>query len=99
MLAELHATCVFDFDDTPSARRVARAAEETEDPDFWERLAAEDLRADPRVSRYVRLAHELPLLDGVFLDLARMRDMVPSPYAEPSSLGSTGEDQAEPGKR
>lgn len=76
MLARLHAACIFDFDDTPSARRVAQAAEVADDPEFWERLAQEDLRGDPRVAHYSQFRDDLPLLDGIFLDLARMRDMV-----------------------
>ncbi|MBI3749071.1 MAG: hypothetical protein HY262_09550 [Chloroflexi bacterium] len=78
MLARLHAACIFDFDETPTARRIAHAADsESEDPDFWDRLAREDLRQDPRVARYLQLGGDTPLLDGIFLDIARMLEMVP----------------------
>ena len=100
MLARLHAACIFDFDDTPSARRVARAVEEAEDPEFWERLARADLREDPRVARYAQVSHDLPLLDGIFLDLARMRDMV-RPIPELHVVGDADPDaeQARAGKQ
>ena len=78
MLARLHGACIFDFDDTPTGRRVGRAVEDDEDPEFWDRLAREDLRSDPRLPRYQQLQHQLELLDGLFLDIARMRDRVPS---------------------
>ena len=78
MLARLHAACIFDFDETPTARRIAHAADsESEDPDFWDRLAREDLRQDPRVARYLQLGGDTPLLDGIFLDIARMLEVVP----------------------
>ncbi len=78
MLARLHNTCIFDFDETPTARRIARAADaESDDPDFWDKLAREDLRQDPRVARYLQLGTDTPLLDGIFLDIARMLEAVP----------------------
>lgn len=78
MLARLHAACIFDFDDTPTARRIARAADtESEDPEFWDRLAREELHQDPRTARYLQLHGSTPLLDGVFLDIARMLESVP----------------------
>jgi hypothetical protein len=88
MLARLHEACIFDFDETPTAQRIARAADiESEDPDFWERLAREELRQDPRVARYLQLGSPTPLLDGVFLDIARMLDMVP-PLLTPHGIAN-----------
>ncbi len=79
MLARLHDRCIFDFDETPAARRAARAAEqETEDPEFWERLAREELHQDPRIARYATLSGSAPVLEGIFIDIARMREMVPA---------------------
>jgi hypothetical protein len=86
MLARLNQACIFDFDETPTAGRIRRAVEESEDPEFWDRLAREDLRSDPRVARYHQLHEHLELLDGLFLDLARMRDAVP-PLPQPHALG------------
>lgn len=93
MLARLHAGCIFDFDETPTAARLRRTADaEDEDPDHWARLAGEDLRRDPRVAHYQRLGTTPLALDGLFLDLARMRDMVPSPSGDPKAvdLGVSG---------
>lgn len=101
MLARLHDACIFDFDETPAARRIARAAEaESEDPEFWERLANDELQQDPRVARYHQLAGDQPVLDGVFLDIARMLEMVPPEMMPPHLAGSSGEHQsAHTGKR
>lgn len=78
MLARLNAACIFDFDETPAAKRIARAADtESDDPDFWDRLTREELRQDPRVARYMQLGGTTPMLDGVFLDIARMLEGVP----------------------
>lgn len=90
MLARLNQACIFDFDETPTAGRIRRAVEESEDPEFWDRLAREDLRSDPRVARYHQLHEHLELLDGLFLDLARMRDAVP-PLPLPHALGGPEE--------
>ena len=90
MLARLNQACIFDFDETPTAGRIRRAVEELEDPEFWDRLAREDLRSDPRVARYHQLHEHLELLDGLFLDLARMRDAVP-PLAQPHGVGGPEE--------
>lgn len=99
MLARLHEACIFDFDDTPTARRMPRAADdETEDPEFWKRLAIEDLQRDPRVSHYLRVGADLTVLDGIFLDLARMRDAVPL-LAHPHVLDGGEEPPATPTPR
>ena len=90
MLARLNLACIFDFDETPTAGRIRRAVEDSEDPEFWDRLAREDLRSDPRVARYHQMHEHLELLDGLFLDLARMRDAVP-PLPQPHLVGGPEE--------
>ena len=96
MLARLHEACIFDFDDTPTARRVGRAVEDDEeDPEFWDRLARDDLRSDPRLPRYQQLHNQLELLDGLFLDIARMRDAVP-PLAQPTAVGEPEDPGVDP---
>lgn len=78
---------------------MPRAADdETEDPEFWKRLAIEDLQRDPRVGHYMRVGADLTVLDGIFLDLARMRDAVP-PLAHPRGLDDNEEPPTEPTHR
>jgi hypothetical protein len=89
MLARLHSSCIFDFDETPAAQRGRRSdTTESEDPEFWDRLAREELRRDPRAARYHQLGGPTPMLDGIFLDIALMLEMVPGlegPHRLPGS--------------
>jgi len=92
MLARLNAGCIFDFDETPTAKRMGRAVDaESDDPDFWDRLTREELRQDPRVARYLQLGGATPMLDGIFLDIARMLEAVPGI----ATLHAVGDSQAD----
>lgn len=77
MLARLHLECIFDFNETSAAQRIKRLPEEVEDPDFWDNFAKEELRQDPRVSRYELVRSGNPLQDDVFLLLEQLLHEAP----------------------
>jgi hypothetical protein len=82
MLQRLHRACIFDIADTSAVQRAQAAAEETDDPTFWDRLVQEDLRLDPRFHQYQRLGHAGPDdEDDVFALLRLMLDRTPQPAA------------------
>ena len=84
LLGWLQGECVFDVDEAVP-RRGGESADEQEvetaaDDDFWVRLQRDELRADPRLSRYSRAGSgSAPLADRVFLFLEMMLNGTPEP--------------------
>ena len=82
ILTRLHNDFVFDIDELDSIKHAERANEldppDVEAGDFWERLAREELEADPRVGAYRRLGARTPFdEDPVLLLLRMMLDRTP----------------------
>jgi HKD family nuclease len=76
VLVRLHNEYIFDIDDLDSVKQAERANEgddpETEQGDFWERLAREELQLDPRAGGYRRLGREAAFDDDDVLLLLRL---------------------------
>ena len=81
LMSWLHQQCIFDIDDTPAARRAQAAqdeAPEEENTDFWDRLAAEELRYDPRTQNYRGMGPTvMPIGHDLFRELEIMLAKVP----------------------
>ena len=94
VLERLNRECIFDLDDTRAGASLTGEgpADETEaeDPEFWERLAQEELRLDPRYYRYARFASPGEL-DGTPLVqlLVQMREKAGVPQDHQRRAGAS----------
>lgn len=101
VLARLHNEFIFDLDELESVKQAERANEddapETDNSDFWERLAQEELQVDARAGAYRRFGGETAFEgDEVLLLLRMMLDRTPE--QRHLGAGSGGdEDEKEPG--
>lgn len=100
VLLFLHETCVLDIEDTPALSEASNAEErstEEADPEFWERLAREELQTDPRAGAYRRLQERSVLPEeGIFSLLSIMLDRVPSPRRLRLVLAHAGDEDEDP---
>lgn len=102
VLARLHNEFIFDLDELESVKQAERANEddtpETDNSDFWERLAQEELQVDARAGAYRRFGGETAFEgDEVLLLLRMMLDRTPEQRHLGAGSGG-GEDDKEPGK-
>lgn len=76
ILLRLHRSFVFDIDDLDALRQSQVSGdtegEDTEDGAFWERLAKEELQADPRTAAYRRRTRDESFPDDDVVILLRM---------------------------
>ena len=98
LMSWLHQQCIFDIDDTPAARRAQAAqdeAPEEESTDFWDRLAAEELRYDPRTQNYRGMGPTvMPIGHDLFRELEIM--LAKAPLGHPLLRLVSGDQQAKP---
>lgn len=102
VLARLHNEFIFDLDELESVKQAERAidddAPETDNSDFWERLAQEELQVDARAGAYRRFGGETTFEgDEVLLLLRMMLDRTPEQRHLGAGPGGD-EDERAPGK-
>ena len=104
VLARLHNEFIFDIDELESVKQAERANEddapETDNSDFWERLAQEELQVDARAGAYRRFGGEAAAFEGdeVLMLLRMMLDRTPEQRQLIAGSGWEEGDENEPGK-